>query len=411
MRHASSFIHSSIVCVHRFSKAGSTKGKAMSTRAIRALRGESSSNADVALSSVAADFDSDDDGSEDLVERHRTAPISFSIFNDDSDDDSLHEENELLENDGHNDEEESSKGNPSEKPSKKNEIRSDAMQSNNKICETEVDEDIDELLSEFQERDYAQLISGSLDPSSVSNEPFAFDFILKSFDTRDLDVDFTMRTSMLHAARVDERTNQPRKLPSSSLFGPPMDGWIRPPRYVGGGIGMTTYDSMNDRSSVALPWPYSDSTYQTSLSSADEASASMAPESPLKRWCTFLFSDLVTRDVQDYFTLQRTGDINAVILFVAHHPYVTEALLQLSNVLYQTNHSSEGLSLLRRCLWIYESSSLPSIVSQILQGRVFLMDSDRQENLVFFQTLFRLVQVSSVSGYVFRSHVTISVRR
>jgi Transcriptional repressor TCF25 len=367
----------------------------MSTRAIRALRGESSSNVNVSHLSVVPDVDSDDDGSKDLVERHHTAPISFSILLEDSDDDSLHEENEPLNSDDRADGEDS-QNSPFRIPSKTYGIRSDATKSN--VRENVVDEDIDALLSEFQQMDCTQQLHGSTDLPSVLSENFPFDFILKSFDARDLDVDFTMRTSMLHAARVDELSNQPRKLPSSSLFGPPMDGWIRPPRYIGGGIGMATYDTLNDQSSYLLPWPYSDSTYRTTLSSCDEATTCNVPELPCSRWCTFLFSNLVTRDVQDYFTIQRTGDANALVMFIAHHPYVTEALLQLSNVLYQTNHGSEGLLLLRRCLWTYESSSLPSLVSQLVQGRAFLMDSDRKENTTFFQALFRLMQLSSASG-------------
>ena len=73
-------------------------------------------------------------------------------------------------------------------------------------------------------------------------------------------------------------------------------------------------------------------------------------------WYRFMHADGYMRDLQDYNYIQQTGDINSLLLFVAHHPFVTNALLQLSNVLYETNQSQNGQSIVRRCLKIPSES-------------------------------------------------------
>ena len=373
----------------------------MSTRAIRALRGEALlSNADGLLSSIVEDGDSDGDGNEELLKRRRSAPLSFSILagTHDSDDDSISEENDPSFNIGPAETDEDVTGISARSRNTLKQNENPPVGPSSSIDDHNVEEDLDALLLEFHEMDRTEKLHDLLDPLSDSFESFPFDFILKSFDPRDLDYDFSMRMSMLHAGSVNERSNRPRKFQPASLFGPPMDGWIRPPRFIGGGIGMATYDSMRDPGLCLLPWPYSNTSPFSSHPVCNETSSIRVPSFSLNRWCTFLFSDVANKDVRDYFTIQQSSDINAVIMFIAHHPYVTEALLQLSNILYQTNHSAEGFSLLHRCLWIYESSSLTSFVSRIGQGRVCFIDKERKENAVFFLTLFRLFQVSSISG-------------
>ena len=142
---------------------------------------------------------------------------------------------------------------------------------------------------------------------------------------------------------------------------------------------MTSYD----RDPRELPWPYNSIDLAEGYGEAD-------------RWFTFMHSGSYQKDLQDYEHIQQSGDLNALFLFVAHHPFAVEALLQLVTVLYQTNHSHEGLSLLRRCLWIYERSSLPAFMRE-LDGTT-LMNFDEEENTIYFNALFRLVKVSNVAG-------------
>jgi hypothetical protein len=89
------------------------------------------------------------------------------------------------------------------------------------------------------------------------------------------------------------------------------------------------------------------------------------------------------------------ADVNALALFVAHHPFVVEALLQLAMVLYRTNQSQEGLSLLRRSLWILECSYISSL--KVLEKSCF-MDYDQLENASYFLALNRMIQISGMAG-------------
>ena len=166
---------------------------------------------------------------------------------------------------------------------------------------------------------------------------------------------------------------------------------------------MTTYD----RDPRMLPWPYR--TANTGNSTCTTGCCV-----PLSQWCTFVHSDSYRRDCEDFTRVVRqSGDLNALVLFVAHHPYVTTAILQLTTVLYQTNHTQQGLELLQRSLWIYESSSLVSFVQNLQQlqnqKRTYWMDYDQPENQPFFDSLFRLIHVSCIAGYVSFGNHSISV--
>jgi hypothetical protein len=194
------------------------------------------------------------------------------------------------------------------------------------------------------------------------------------------------------------------------LFGPPMDGWIRPPRYIGGGMGMFSYDDCNSctgaaaaaaagsndaRTTILPPWPYDNNHHNE-----NPISSTKILFQP-KRWYTFQRSEKAKRDAQDYLTIQQSnGDINMLIMFIAHHPYVPEALLQLSNVLYQTNHTAEGYAMLRRCLYVFETSFHINFINHVvLQERTYHIDMyHRSENRVFFQALFRYIHISHMAG-------------
>jgi acylphosphatase len=116
---------------------------------------------------------------------------------------------------------------------------------------------------------------------------------------------------------------------------------------------------------------------------------------------TFVRSQEAQRDVDDYYrVIQNSGSIESLILFVAHHPFCTPALLQLSSVMYQTNHNAEGYQLLRRVLWIYECAAASIGWSNRLQdGKVEIaIDRNQPENADFFQTLFQLMKISNIAG-------------
>jgi hypothetical protein len=237
-------------------------------------------------------------------------------------------------------------------------------------------QDLDALLEEFklQDKDPEQ-------DCETSEKPQAswYRIVTSNMDIRDLDVEYVMRTSLFGSSAGESAPRPSRRGRQVFLFGPAREGWIRPPHYVGGGIGMSTYDI----SPRPLPWPYSQ--------------MKEGEKSPgLDRWFTFTHSDSYQRDCRAYERIKASGDPNALVLFVAQHPFVTEALLQLAAVLYQTNQSQEGLALLRRAVWVYECSSLSSLAK--MDGRDCFVDSHQPENNLFFLSLFRLIRVSYVQG-------------
>eukprot|EP00980_Cylindrotheca_fusiformis_P030804 scaffold25450_cov117-Cylindrotheca_fusiformis.AAC.1 len=239
----------------------------------------------------------------------------------------------------------------------------------------QADDNLDALLEEFKEQDEALPEQAQ---TEANPETQFFDIITSTLDIRDLDFDFVMRTSMLGSTSATASARSKRRGRQSFVFGPPKDGWPRPPRYIGGGIGMSTYD-VDPRS---LPWPYSD------MKEGDER----CPEN--SKCFIFQFSDSYQRDRADYDQVKASGDANMLALFCVHHPFMVAALLQLSSVLYQTNQSQEGRSLLQRALWVFECAFLNSFANKSFG----FMDYDQPENRSFFETLFRMVRISHVAG-------------
>ena len=252
-------------------------------------------------------------------------------------------------------------------------------------------EDLDRLLAEFElhdkkvarREDYEMLPQEQeqKQPPITSH----FQIITAALDTRDMDFDHAMRTTLLGRPDLPE-TLSTRRSRTVHLFGPPRETWKKPPHYVAGGIGMTSYDETPN----TVPWPY--------ITNSQQKGPTNTPETNPKQWFTFKFSETYIKLLEDYRRIQQSGDPNALAIFVAHHPYVTESLLQLAAVLYHTNQSQDGLSLLRRALWILECSSVMAF--QPHKSQSCFMDKDRKENENYFSALFRLLQVSSVAGCI-----------
>lgn len=349
----------------------------MSSRAIQRLRQErgelSSTFKDPELDDIVEDDDDDDDH----VERNQTA---FSAMMNDSDDSESEQEDD--------DDDEEAKEEDEREPVKQNmQARVDGDQQDKllqKQNEPEVvdEEDLDALLAEFEEEDDAIAFEDDAKPSAAW-----FHVIVSNLDARDLDIDYVLRTSLLGGMTGEAPSSTNRRSRKSFLFGPPGDGWVRPPHFVGGGMGMTTYEICPEASRPSLPWPYNQ---------RDASNDDCQWHNP-KHWLTFVQSDTYKKDLQDYERIQNSGDVNALALFVAHHPFVVEALLQLTIVLYRTNQSQDGLALLRRSLWIFECSSLSTF--KVLQTSGF-MDHTLSENAPYFSALFRMMQVSGMAGFI-----------
>jgi len=248
----------------------------------------------------------------------------------------------------------------------------------------EKEDDIDAILAEFQTTDAASNEFKDIH----KNKRSWFQDIVDNLNPPDLDLEFVIRINLHGRFPKGGTVKGPKKGCQNFIFGPPKEGWIRPPHYIGGGIGMESYDKEKE----SIPWPYSQKNIVTNCDNGNAKRDWIES----KNWYTFRYSDTYKKTLELFHQIQQTGDVNALAMFIADHPFVPEALLQLSKVAYQINCKQEGLALLRRSLWIYECSSLNSF-SPHREATSFL-DMNRQENKGLFETLLQLIKVSTVSG-------------
>eukprot|EP00547_Thalassionema_nitzschioides_P007050 CAMPEP_0194207922 /NCGR_PEP_ID=MMETSP0156-20130528/6537_1 /TAXON_ID=33649 /ORGANISM="Thalassionema nitzschioides, Strain L26-B" /LENGTH=672 /DNA_ID=CAMNT_0038934797 /DNA_START=106 /DNA_END=2124 /DNA_ORIENTATION=+ len=247
------------------------------------------------------------------------------------------------------------------------------------------EEDLDALLAEFKSTDGTLRVNKESDQDNCS----WFQDIVDNLDPRDLDFEAVTRSNLhVGGSAVEDPVTGSRRSRQSYLFGAAREGWGRPPHYIGGGIGMKTYE---DEKAQSLPFPYNLKVVDDD-GDIDEKRDWMQ----FRNWYKFIYSDTYKKSLDLYHEIQQTGDVNTLALFIADNPFVPEALLQLAKVAYQTNRKQEGLALLRRSLWIYECSSLNSFLPQ--QRVRFFLDSNLQENKAFFDALLQLVKVSSIAG-------------
>lgn len=315
----------------------------MSHRAIQRLREERNE----ALVSQGSHSDSDDE-EEDDNNNNNNQRGAFGFLDDSSSDDSS-----------------SAESSDREEVSETQKVKE--VESLSRIKKADDTEDLDALLEEFKIQDE---VPQAADKVVSPAESFSwFEIITGEMDVRDLDFDFVMRSSLLSSS--SNRRNR------QFTFGPPKDGWPRPPSYIAGGIGFLSYD----KDSPQLPWPYCD------MKEGDD-------RCPVAKSCfQLLFSDSYSRDCQDYRRVCDTGDANMLAVFLTHHPFSIECLLQLSSVCYQTNQSQEGLSLLQRALYVFEAAFPNSF-----KKHFGFMDYDIANNSLFFLTLSRMVRVCHVAG-------------
>lgn len=332
----------------------------MSSRAIRAIRGDDYLQPLGDFDSEGED-DADDEPTSGAHSRKGKGLTFTAILQDDESEDESEEE-------------------PDDSVPRLEKETARPTQANNvEVSDSRVEEDLDAIIGEFieQDDDRQEILV------ETKNKAHPISILLKCLDQKDLDIDYSMHNALAieHTNQSQTRQNKTNRGRRNFLFGTARDGWTKPPNYIGGGIGMTTYD--NDPQPI--PWPYCD---------LDDERARFWSEK--QRWHRFVYSDSYEKEINDFQMIQASGDFNALVLFIIHHPFVTDALFQVSNVLSQTNHSQEALSLLRRCIWVYESSALFSFTKELDAGS--FMDFSLAENVTFFRALTRLIKVSNIAG-------------
>ncbi|KAG7346622.1 inositol-pentakisphosphate 2-kinase [Nitzschia inconspicua] len=370
----------------------------MSHRALRRMRQEREPQFLALQDNNNSSDESSDDDAEPVSSKPSTA---FAMIDDDDDDD---------------DDDSSSSSKPNPRSSSAENYAMDAATTataakNVSITKKQsIDEQVDDwdaLLQEYQLKDEER--QQGQDPvtnNGTKSVPNYYGIITAGIDSRDLDIDHVMRTSFVGGNTGSDNQSSNSKPRSSRrgnrqnfVFGPPKDNWPRPPHYVGGGMGMASYDDLQkedtNSSPIHVPMPY----YHM------EEDDLRRP--PLSQWFQFTFSDSYHRDMDDFETIEESGDANLMAMFVAHHPFIASALLQLSKVLYQTRQNQDGLALLKRCLYVLECAALNSFLKMEAYGRTALMDIFVEENYPFFHALFLLMRVSHVAG-LYRTALAVS---
>jgi Transcriptional repressor TCF25 len=366
----------------------------MSARAIRKLREDRAT----VLSNADEEEESEDE------DHHVAAPAKKSAFvmMDDSSDEDDDEELQSNEKDSSiiNDKDNGEKGETLED---KMENMSDMshVRENDGIATPNKEENLDALLEEFKEHDEKkqQFTEDTVENTAADGleSLSAFQVLRANVDVRELDVDYVMRSSLLSAEpgrdNINTGNKNKRRNRQAFLFGNPRDlnVNVKPPHYVGGGIGMSSYDRETE-SNRTIPWPYQD----ISCAHLQDTATCQALQDR-RRWFTFIHSDSYDKDAQDFMQIQASGDMNSLVLFVAHHPFVTEALVTLGMMLYQCNQAQEGLTFLRRAVWVYEVATLSSFSSRVFDDSCF-MDYHQPENKIYFSALFRLARVTHMAG-------------
>lgn len=335
----------------------------MSARALRRLREDRNVAKTNDLGDVSEEENDGDSDEEGLVEKPKVS--AFALMDDSSDEEEEDDE----------DIEEDTQRRTVQETTNGAVARARNVKDNDDTDEEEEEEDIDAILAEFQEDQHLKV-----DDAEIESSCFAE--LVNGLDSRDLDFESAMRNSLLGMVPEESASISSRRGGRQAfLFGQPKEGWTRPPHFVGGGIGMTTYEQHPQ----LVPWPYS-SLHDGELDGLKD---------PL-RWFTFMHSDTYTNDMEMYYEIQQSGDVNALASFVTDNPFIPEALLQLAKVVYQTDQSADALCLLRRALWVYECSALKSFLPHTRAS--CFVDCDQKENTPFFQSLFLLMQVSSIAG-------------
>ena len=263
-----------------------------------------------------------------------------------------------------------------------------------KPAKKEEEEDLDAILSEFVLETKEGNDTTDANPTLTAT---SHTVVLYNNDPRDYDLDNALR-NMLNGTTNSNDQNK-KKRSKNSLFARQRDTWgKRPSSFIGGGLGMQMtllkHEKKNEdeegNGKDDIPWPYNDE--------------NIIPRD-IQQWYTFDRSTTYSDRIQDYNTyIANTGDINTMAMYIADNPFIVEPMFHFAFFFFSVGENDRGMDLLKRILWVLECAAFTSLLHGYENNQmVHLMDQRREENAVFFSTLFRLAQTSCMVGCVVTS--------
>lgn len=277
-----------------------------------------------------------------------------------------------------------------------------------KISQVTDDAAVDEYLQEIVEKNAQHL--AELEQTSkdwLSSLPVSEELLHFQIDPKQLDMDLLNRVRNPEAPRNVDRANNMRKRKVLSnkrwIYGQPDDDWIKPPSFIGGGMGMSRV--------------------------ATESFPTVGPAISTKAAPVIyqVFSFTWSKEYQHlawlYSIAKATGDPNYVVMFLANHPYYAEGFIDLAVIFCQMGMLERGMKCIRRVLYLYECASMEAFKPYQGQCRLVVntcnpsneaaVGSNRhydgtQGNVVYLNALSRFMQLLAVQRQV---HIAAQIGR
>jgi hypothetical protein len=119
----------------------------------------------------------------------------------------------------------------------------------------------------------------------------------------------------------------------------------------------------------------------------------------------FQWSDDYSNLQKKFEKMKNSGDANLLVIFLSQNPYHHEALLQLALVFARMGLIDRCADLIKRCLFYLDCVKLDSFKPYTGKAR---MDPTCRENAIYFQALFRYMQIADMQGM---THIASNISR
>ena len=169
----------------------------------------------------------------------------------------------------------------------------------------------------------------------------------------------------------------------------PKDSWVKPPSFISGGIGMVKLSSMNLKDCGG-----------SCLKEHHHRHGSIQPDKSSYDMDAMLYSFEWSGEYRflnkQYRYIQNSGDVNLLVMFLAHFPYHTAGLHELAMIYAKMGRIDRAFDLVRRGIYVYECSFLTSFKPIVTTN--CRMDPKIDANRMFFTLLYRYMQMCGMQG-------------